>query len=115
MPKLPLFKDEPLNQGIIIALEEIRDHPEIGDNAAILNDLAALHQNPESPMPERLVYFCVETSLVRPVRLEVFLINTLSRHKLRGIRARMQIEINQWLLVHANAAGLTLSVPPHDS
>lgn len=104
MPKLPLFKDQPLNQGIITLLRELRENPESGDGVSMIGDLATLQQNPSAPMSERLTYFAIDVGLLPNAMLTNFLVTSLDRPHLIGVQAAMRLEINQRLLAHWRVA-----------
>jgi hypothetical protein len=109
VPKFPLFKNEPLNQGIIAKLRVIRERPKAEENATLLNDLALLRRDPESPMSERLADFAIDFGLLPNSALSNFLINTIDQPRMTGKPGAMRIEINEWILAHAAAASLNFS------
>ena len=105
MPKLPLFKDEPLNPDAVATLRYILEHPDIGENTALINELRELKINPNTPMTERLAYFLIESGLLQSVMLQNFVVNSIGT-EITGTSkaATMRLQINQRLLAHAAAA-----------
>ena len=110
MPKLPLFKDEPLNPDAVATLRHILAHPDVGENMALINELRELNVSPNSPMTERLAYFLIESGLLQSVMLQNFVVNNIGK-PLTGTSkvTTMQMQINQQLLAHTSAAGMIFS------
>ncbi len=108
MPKLPLFKDEPLNPDAIATLRYILERSDVGENKALINELRELNVNPNTPMTERLAYFLIESGLLQSAMLQNFVVNSI-RTSFTGKASTMSLQINRRLLAHAAAAGVVSS------
>jgi len=110
MPKLPLFKDEPLNPDAVATLRYILEHSDVSENMALINELRELNINANTPMTERLAYFLIESGLLQSAMLQNFVVNIIGTN-LTGTRkaTTMQLQIYQRLLAHAAAAGVIFS------
>jgi hypothetical protein len=114
MPKLPLFpKDDPLNQEAVAALRELFANPGSNEALSLIDDLLDLHATPEAPMSEALAFFTIPLAQFNNA-MSNWLINSRDSKLLTRKAQCMRIEINDWLLRHAEAAGF-LPCDKHDS
>jgi hypothetical protein len=83
-----------------------------------MDDLDSISQNPEYPMPLRLAYFvCFELTLINSGYLQNFVVNSSGSPEFvirkvqsgqpKSKRDKMVLEINEWILAHAKAAGFS--------
>lgn len=126
MPKLPLFPNCELDAAVVEYLTEFLADTETTRNVVVMEELEQIYYYPERVMPMRLAIFAsYELGLFQhgglhylltswadsPSRWDVPTVLTRPKNK----RALMVLQMNEWLLKHALAAGFKPLVPKPNS
>ena len=105
MPKFPLFENHALQPAAVETIRRILTNPGTANNMAIIDELLDLHPHPEHRMPPLLTSLMSELDTLNISKYWLNNLQDTATDRLSPFRARLRLEINQWLLAHAAAAG----------
>lgn len=114
MPILPLFENKPLNTEAISSIRHLLENRAEKGSRELVEGLNQLSQNPTCTMPASLANTtCFELHLITQIHVQNQLINSTLNPGIRPLQTgksapkshRILLEINDWVLRHAFAAG----------
>lgn len=97
---------------VVDSLRRVLSQPQLDGHVDVIDGLLALHADPSEPMPPRLAEFADDCGFYRAVYLTQGLPSLLASP---DTKASVVLEINLWLLQHAEAAGFLPAPEPGES